>query len=234
MRPNDSSRQDAPVIRDLNPLVLRCRRLVERGGRLLGITGEPGAGKSTLARTLSEAYGLAAVVVPMDGFHLSQRQLRLLGREERKGAPDTFDGVGYVALMERIRIRDDAVYAPEFHREIEESVAAEIRVAPEAHLVITEGNYLLLHTLPWRSLRDILDEIWYLRVDESVRIGRLIARHMAFGRSRDQAEGRVYGSDMRNAEIIRARTVDADVIVELEQSISIDPAPNSRSGRPAV
>ena len=72
------------------------------GGRLLlGITGSPGAGKSTLAAFLAETCG--AVVVPMDGFHLADVELARRGLLDRKGAPETFDGWGYAALLARVR-----------------------------------------------------------------------------------------------------------------------------------
>ncbi|MDP2775015.1 MAG: nucleoside/nucleotide kinase family protein, partial [Nocardioides sp.] len=56
---------------------------------MLGITGAPGAGKSTLAALLAARHG--ATVVPMDGFHLADVELSLRGLRERKGAPETFD-----------------------------------------------------------------------------------------------------------------------------------------------
>ena len=116
-----------------------------RRARVLGICGAPGAGKSTLAADLVAAVGPSAVVVPMDGFHLHDDELARLGLGDRKGAPETFDVAGYVALLRRLRTETDhVVYAPEFDRSREESVAGAIAVRPEHRLVVTEGNYLLL------------------------------------------------------------------------------------------
>ncbi|MGH3794230.1 MAG: hypothetical protein ACRDSP_05010 [Pseudonocardiaceae bacterium] len=71
--------------------------------RILGITGGPGSGKSTLAAALGEALGHRVRVVGMDGFHLAHAELVRLGSVDRKGAPDTFDVRGFVALLVRLR-----------------------------------------------------------------------------------------------------------------------------------
>ncbi|MDX6301956.1 MAG: hypothetical protein QOF53_3170, partial [Nocardioidaceae bacterium] len=104
-------------------LFRRARNLTSDGRALLGVCGAPGAGKSTLARRLAEAVGPAAVVVPMDGFHLHDDELARMGLSDRKGAPETFDVGGYTALLHRIRSETDhTVYAPEFDRSRELSV----------------------------------------------------------------------------------------------------------------
>ncbi|MGA9311567.1 MAG: nucleoside/nucleotide kinase family protein, partial [Pseudonocardiaceae bacterium] len=141
-------------------LLARAQALADgRGRRILGITGAPGAGKSTLARRLVDALDGAAVLVGMDGYHLAQSELRRLDRAERKGAPDTFDAAGYVALLRRLRNLDaGTVYAPEFRRAIEEPIAAAVPVPIGLPLVVTEGNYLLLDTPPWSAVRGLLDE----------------------------------------------------------------------------
>jgi pantothenate kinase len=84
-------------------LLTRARSLTADGRAVLGICGAPGAGKSTVAAELVAAYGEEAVVVPMDGFHLHDDELARLGLSDRKGAPETFDVAGYVALLARLR-----------------------------------------------------------------------------------------------------------------------------------
>ena len=114
----------------LAPLADSDRRRI-----LVGITGPPAAGKSTLAATLAEAlrsaYGSgAAVAVPMDGFHLANAELHRLGLANRKGAPETFDVAGFVNLLRRLREPDEreVVYAPEFNRALNEPVGSAIPV----------------------------------------------------------------------------------------------------------
>lgn len=184
--------------------------------RLLGIVGAPGAGKSTLAARIVEAVGSTAVLVPMDGYHLAEAELHRLGRHGRKGAIDTFDGAGYLSLLGRLAAGGpDTVYAPAFDRQIEEPIAGSIPVDPSVRLVVTEGNYLLAPAEPWAGVRVLLDEAWYLELDEEERLRRLVARHEAFGRTRAQARARTYGSDQANAELIATTRGRADLVVRL-------------------
>lgn len=202
---------------DLAPLVERAGRLVAAGGRrLLGVTGAPAAGKSTVAGAVVAAVAPAAVLVPMDGFHLAEAELHRLGRHGRKGAIDTFDAAGFVSLLRRLRDAwPETVYAPRFDRGVEESIAGAIPVEPAVPLVVTEGNYLLVETGPWAEIRDLLDEVWYLELDETVRLDRLTARHIAYGRPPAVAEARARGPDQRNAELIATTRSRADLVVRL-------------------
>jgi len=196
----------------------RVEALLADGGRkLLGLTGPPGGGKSTLAQALLEALPGRAIVVPMDGFHLANAELARLGRADRKGAPDTFDSAGYVALLQRLKAQraGEVVYAPEFHRDIEEAVAGAIAVPSQVPLVITEGNYLLLDDGPWRDVRPLLDEVWYVDVDDALRRERLVQRHMRFGRSLEAARDWVASTDEPNARRIALTRERADLLLTL-------------------
>lgn len=195
----------------------RARALASRGRRtLLGITGAPGGGKSTLAQAVAEELGGRAVLVGMDGFHLAQAELVRLGRRDRMGALDTFDGAGYVALLRRLRAAsEDVVYAPEFRRSIEEPIAGAVAVRSDVPLVITEGNYLLVDQGPWAEVRSLLDETWYVVQDEETRLRRLIARHVEFGKAPDFAREWVMRSDQRNAELIETTRARADAVVHI-------------------
>ncbi|MDB5859934.1 MAG: nucleoside/nucleotide kinase family protein [Ramlibacter sp.] len=193
----------------------RVRELLQDGHRkLLGLVGPPGAGKSTLALALQHAFPEVSQVVPMDGFHLANVELQRLGRAARKGAPDTFDSAGYVALLQRLRQQRlaEIVYAPEFRREIEDPVAGAIPVFPQTRLVITEGNYLLLDDSHWAGVAALLDDVWYVDVDASLRTGRLAQRHEQFGRSRQDAIDWVAATDEPNARLIAATQPKARLV----------------------
>ncbi len=206
-----------PVVESVDELVERARRLAATGARtLLGLTGAPGAGKSTVSDALVRALVPDAVLVPMDGFHLANAELVRLGRRDRKGAPDTFDAAGYVDLLERIRrAGPDPVYAPLFDRGIEESIAGAVRVEPGTPLVVTEGNYLLLDEHPWSRVRGVLDEVWYVDTDPVERVERLVRRHVAFGKTPQAAREWVMRSDEANAALVARGRDRADLVAVL-------------------
>lgn len=182
---------------------------------LLGITGAPGAGKSTLAEaevSRLAAQGTPAAIIPMDGFHLPQTELVRLGRRDRMGAPDTFDVDGFVATLRRLR-QPGPVTAPGFDRTIEEPVPDAIQVGADIRFVIIEGNYLLHDRDGWERVRPLLDRVIFLRLDDRVRRERLIARHIAFGKTPAEAEAWVARSDDPNAALVAATAHRADDIV---------------------
>lgn len=173
---------------------------------IVGIIGAPGAGKSTLSGRLQALHPQVSQIVPMDGYHLANVELQRLGRAGRKGAPDTFDSYGYVALLRRLREQGDeeVVYAPEFRREIEEPIAGAIPIFPQAKLLLAEGNYLAYDQGGWQHVAALLDEIWFVDVPAATRLERLVARHVQFGRTHEAAQEWVRVTDEPNARVIEA------------------------------
>ena len=205
-------------VHSFKELIVRAQYMAGQGRQILGITGAPGAGKSTLAGAIIARLDGEAVDVPMDGFHLANSELERLGRRGRKGAPDTFDAAAYVSLVRRLRAKDDeVVYAPAFRRELDEPIAGAIAIPRHVPLVVTEGNYLLLDYMPWAALRPRLRgrRFWkrYLELSNQTRNERLVDRHIRYGKSLQAARQWVEGSDESNAGLIAETRDRADVIV---------------------
>ena len=190
---------------------------VPPGIRLLGITGAPGVGKTTAAAALR------LPVVPMDGFHYADVELVRRGLRDRKGAPETFDAEGYAALLARVQAGEPDVVAPMFERDLEQPIAGAIAV-PAGGTVVTEGNYLLLDEPRWRAVREQLDAVWHLHVDDAVRRERLVARHVEFGKTPDEARAWVARVDDVNAALVEAAAGRADLVIELEAPPRTPPA----------
>lgn len=206
-------------------LVERALGVAAGGQRvILGITGSPGAGKTTLAlalvarvnelarkRALGETF---SVHLPMDGYHLANATLDHLGIRDRKGAIETFDGGGYVALLRRLlEETNHTVYAPEFDRRVDEGVTGHIAVEPGVRLVVTEGNYLLVDEEPWSQIRQIAAEVWYCDASETERTRRLVDRHTLFGRTPEAAAEWARTVDGTNAILVESTRPRADLKV---------------------
>ncbi|MDO5698568.1 MAG: nucleoside/nucleotide kinase family protein [Dermatophilus congolensis] len=186
---------------------------------ILGLVGAPGIGKSTLAEHLvaQAAEEAATGLFTMDGFHLAHQVLSLRGDVARKGAPETFDSAGFVALLRRLRARDEAmVWAPDYQRDLHNAVAAAVSVPRSLPFLVTEGNYLLLGDGAWAGVRGLLDEVWYVEGDEDLRVQRLAERHVRHGRTPEAALDRALtGVDAENAALVKATRDRADVVVDV-------------------
>lgn len=244
--------REGPVAQLLAGLVSSATTLLDDGAArvVVGLTGAPGSGKSTLADALAgrlAELGRLAGHVPMDGFHMSNAVLDELGRHGRKGAPDTFDVDGYVALLDRVRgpVRGaepgpgreatagagagcalgpeetggepPEVLAPVYRRDLHEPVAAGTRVTGRG-VVVTEGNYLALDGLGWEAVRPRIDILVHLEVPEPVLIERLIDRHQRFGRDAVDAAHWVRAVDVPNARLVAGTAGLCDEIWHLAET----------------
>jgi pantothenate kinase len=182
---------------------------------VLGITGAPGAGKSTVAQHIVKTLGPEmAVLVPMDGFHLSNRTLIAWERRDRKGASDTFDADGYVQLIRRLRSPEETiVHAPDFDRDVDESIGSALPIHRDVPLVVTEGNYLLSESDGWAGVAPLLDESWYLEADDPTRERRLTQRHQQHGMNREQAATWARTTDQDNAAVVARSRARADLVI---------------------
>lgn len=183
---------------------------------LVAIAGPPGAGKSTLAEQLAPALNAKlrhapAIVVPMDGFHYDDGLLEARGLRAKKGAPETFDADGFLALLRRLKNETTPIAIPVFDRTLEISRGSARIVEPEHRLLVIEGNYLLLDRPIWRELKPLFDLTIVLRPSLKTIETRLVDRWLGFGFERDAAIIKAQGNDLANARIVLEESARADI-----------------------
>lgn len=184
------------------------------------IAGVPGSGKSTLARALcihlNRAEPGSAALLELDGFHLSANELHRRSATGRKGAPHTFDALGYFKQLARAAQRGSTFETPVYDRASHEPVYSgrpEYRISPQTRYILTEGNYLLLDELPWTAIDELAKVRWFLDTPPKQAEAWLVRRHMATGRSIEEAHQRVAENDRLNTELVNRHSRHADRVL---------------------
>ena len=176
---------------------------------VVAIAGPPGSGKSTLSDHLAKCLGPSAKVLPMDGFHLDNNRLQEMGLLNRKGAPETFNALGLVELMRKMRNCGTFLY-PTFDRKEDRTIPNSGCITLEDRIVLVEGNYLLLKGPPWSELSQFFDLTVALDVCRETLQSRLIARWVNHGLSEVDARARALGNDMVNVTCVLENSLTAD------------------------
>lgn len=206
---------------------------------LIAVSGIPGSGKTTLAAGVATRLNKLwhdanparaseisiATFLPMDGYHLTRAQLSALPDPQtahaRRGAAFTFDAQGFLQLVKKLREpicpETGTIYAPSFDHAKKDPVEDDIPIKKEARIVVMEGNYLSLGSgaPEWKEATELMDELWFVEVDEDIARQRLIKRHVESGIAKDEEEAgkRADENDLVNGrEIIEGRVKVHEVI----------------------
>ncbi|KAJ7168314.1 P-loop containing nucleoside triphosphate hydrolase protein [Mycena crocata] len=207
-------------------LVDKLRQTPPESRLIVGIAGSPAAGKSSFChRLLKHINSLlatepvlieSAILIGLDGWHLTRAELSLFPdpklAHERRGIHWTFDGKGYVAFVNALRLPlaspttpdPIAITAPVFLHAIKDPEPDAISVYPHHRLVLIEGLYTFLSIPPWSEASALLDERWFLHVDEAEACRRLTKRHVETGIciNEDEARLRAERNDLPNGKFI--------------------------------
>lgn len=175
--------------------------------RWIGLAGAPGSGKSTVAEMVQQRLPEMITVIPMDGYHYYRSELDDMDDPQeahaRRGAPFTFNARRFVDELRAAKERGAGLF-PSFNHSVGDPVENDIELQTGKQVVIIEGNYLLLESPPWASLKHhILDETWFLDVPLDVCCSRVEKRHIDNGLTREEAQRRVTLNDGPNAQLVR-------------------------------
>ncbi|KAJ7771598.1 P-loop containing nucleoside triphosphate hydrolase protein [Mycena metata] len=235
-------------------LVDKLRQTPPQSRFIVGVAGSPAAGKSSFCHRLLrnintllaqdvDASSLApategdsAILVGLDGWHLTRAELSLFPdaklAHERRGIHWTFDGKGYVAFVQALRLPLSSpaspsdlrvVTAPAFSHALKDPTPDAITVYPHHRLVIIEGLYTFLSIPPWTEASALLDERWFLHVDETEACRRLVKRHVETGICPDEGAARLRaeGNDLPNGRFITENMMQPTKFIESVEDVVI-------------
>ena len=197
--------------------------IIEQAGNstrhIVAVAGPPASGKTTLAARLCKEIsdrGESCAAVPMDGFHLDNPILKAKGLFERKGAPETFDALGFLNLISRLRDHHKDVYIPVFDRKQDLAIAGSALIEADCKFIVVEGNYLLLNSDPWNELKQYWDSTIFVNPGLSVLEERLLDRWLQHGLDFSDAIDRARDYDIPNAKYVLENSVISatDILID--------------------
>jgi pantothenate kinase len=197
---------------------------------IIAIAGPPGSGKSTVAHEVALRLNastrgpsiISAVVVPMDGFHLSRAHLDSLPNKEevyrRRGIHWTFDGAGIVEAVKKMADpeRRGILLLPSFDHAKKDPMADEVMIEASTDILILEGSWLLFDEAPWNEISKMVHESWFVNVHPDLARDRIARRHIlsTIEKTWEDAVKRAEMSDLPNGDEIRRHLIKPDMTVE--------------------
>ena len=178
----------------------------------IALSGPPASGKSTISEKLVKDLTLKghnSSILQMDGFHYDDQILKQKNLLLKKGAPETFDVMGFLNFLFRLQ-NENEVAIPIFDRSLELSRSSAVIISKEIRVVIVEGNYILLKTHPWRELHKFFNSTIMINTKHEILEKRLIERWRSFNIPEEEIKQKVFENDLPNGVNVYKNSILAD------------------------
>ena len=178
----------------------------------IALSGPPASGKSTISEKLVKDLTLKghnSSILQMDGFHYDDQILKQKSLLLKKGAPETFDVMGFLNFLFRLQ-NENEVAIPIFDRSLELSRSSAVIISKENRVVIVEGNYILLKTHPWRELHKFFNSTIMINTKHEILEKRLIERWRSFNIPEEEIKQKVFENDLPNGVNVYKNSILAD------------------------
>lgn len=178
----------------------------------IALSGPPASGKSTISEKLVKDLTLKghnSSILQMDGFHYDDQILKQKSLLLKKGAPETFDVMGFLNFLFRLQ-NENEVAIPIFDRSLELSRSSAVIISKETRVVIIEGNYILLKTHPWRELHKFFNSTIMINTKHEILEKRLIERWRSFNIPEEEIKQKVFENDLPNGVNVYKNSILAD------------------------
>jgi pantothenate kinase len=188
----------------------------------IGLAGPTGAGKSVIAVLLKELAKSASLpfafeVVTIDAYHFPNRFLLShfadgVPLKQAKGRFDTYDVTALARDLKAFAAGENVAF-PAYSRKLHDPVQNSILASSPATLLMVEGLWLLSDQGDWGQVRPLLDFCYFIDSDKDRTRQAVIKRHMAGGRSFEDAARHYEEVDGRNSDLTLKTRHKADKII---------------------
>jgi len=206
-----------------------AERLIELYGKfgkarvVFSISGPSGSGKSVTLAILAQIIkndvcDFALYTVGLDAFHYPNKHLSEKNLRDVKGRFDTYD---VEKLKEKLHdfVSGNEVRLPIYSRKLHEPVEDKVIVDERRVLLLIEGLWFLRNDDVWKNMRKYLSYNFFVSGNETEMRTNTIKRHVAGGRSAENAEKFFDISDYKNTQEILTNSIQPDERIEYFKNI---------------
>jgi pantothenate kinase len=189
---------------------------------VIGIAGASGAGKSVVAvllQNLAKQAGAPFAVesITIDAYHFPNEFLLSHVSEGKplkqvKGRFDTYDAKALARDLTAFSA-GETVSFPIYSRKLHDPVQGGVTLKAREALLIIEGQWLLFDQAGWAEVGPRLDYTIFIDSDPEKARGPVLKRHMAGGRSLEDAARHYELVDASNAALVRTTKPKASKVI---------------------
>ncbi len=209
-------------------LLKEVLHLYEEGGEermIVGFAGPSGSGKSTcveilkvLTETLSLSYNMTTLGIDAYSFRNDylENHADALGDalSLHKGRFDTYD-ISKLEKDLRLFQEGKSLLLPVYSRKIHEPVEDGVKVREGPCIMLLEGLWLLREEDSWANIGQKIDFCFFMEPDKDTAKDLTIKRHLAGGRTEEDALSYYDAVDAVNFDNVMATSINADKIIPI-------------------
>lgn len=184
-----------------------------KGRQVYTLSGPAGSGKSVITALLEHLLAgnddFQYVNLGLDAFHHPNEVLEKNGLNEVKGRYDTYDTALLQERLQQLKAGKTVTF-PVYSRQKHDPVPDSITVSKPDVLVLLEGQWLLRDTPDWAAIRSLCSYHLFVTGPAEALRENVIKRHIAGGRTPEDATHFYETSDLLNTEEILKTRVEPD------------------------
>lgn len=189
---------------------------------IIGIAGPTGAGKSVAAalfKVIADQLSLPFIfeTITIDAYHYPNEYLlsHASGNEPLKNFKGRYDTYDVKKLADQLKefASGNEVSFPKYSRKLHDPVENAITIARNEALLVVEGLWLLYDIHDWGLIGPLIDFVFFIESDKERAKESVVRRHMAGGRTYEEAVKYYDTVDSKNFDLVIATKNRANKVI---------------------